>query len=84
MVNFVYFRLDKGEMSFYLYPPSGDIPLHLLENYALSRCRLLLRLAQCTNAKDQDDVLQDADIVGLSHCLIAGTAKDIVSHYILR
>ena len=71
-------------MSFYFSPPNGIVSFKKLEEYSMSRCQLLLRLVRCANSSDQDDVLQDANVVSQSDCLIAGTVKDSISHYVLR
>jgi len=71
-------------MTFYLSPPRGEVCVQKMEDYSLSRLQLLLRLTQCADTADQEDVYQDAGIVSHSDCLIAGTVKDAMSHYILR
>lgn len=71
-------------MSFYLYSPTGNVSFHKLEDYALKRLEFLLRLVVCQDENEVEDVLQDADIVNQSDCLITGTAKDAISHYALR
>nr|KAI8760015.1 DNA primase large subunit-like [Biomphalaria glabrata] len=52
--------------------------------YGLKRLQFLIRLVQCRNDKEVEDVIQDTSIVDNSDCLIIGTAKDLISHYILR
>lgn len=68
-------------MSLYLSPPTGTVPLHKLQDYATKRLQFLIRLIAC---KDVDDVLEDAHFVEQSECLITDSAKDLISHFILR
>ncbi|KAH9524401.1 hypothetical protein Btru_054436 [Bulinus truncatus] len=71
-------------MSFYLLPPEGIAPYHKLEEYGLTRLHFLLRLMHCRDGSEVNDVIQDAYVIDHSDCLINGTAKDNISHYILR
>ncbi|XP_055899864.1 uncharacterized protein LOC106074699 isoform X1 [Biomphalaria glabrata] len=77
---FIYFC----KMSFYLSPPEGIVSYEKLEMYGLKRLQFLIRLVQCRHDKEVEDVIQDTSIVDNSDCLIIGTAKDLISHYILR
>ncbi|KAK6166586.1 hypothetical protein SNE40_023241 [Patella caerulea] len=72
-------------MSFYLKPPCGTISLGKLNEFAWRRLDLLARIhATGGDRMKLLDIVNDLSIVSHSECLIGGTQKDNVSHYILR
>lgn len=72
-------------MAFYIEPPKGDISINQLENWALKRLRLLLDLICCHGDMEAvREVMENPSSAAKSDCLIEGTAKDAVSHFILR
>ncbi|XP_063412112.1 uncharacterized protein LOC134694932 [Mytilus trossulus] len=72
-------------MSFYLEPPSGTISLQNLERFAEKRLDFLIKIYEARNDRVRlFDVVHDAGNVVDSECLIDGTKKDAISHFILR
>lgn len=72
-------------MSFYLEPPSGTISLQNLERFAEKRLDFLTKIYEARNDRVRlFDVVHDAGNVVDSECLIDGTKKDAISHFILR
>ncbi|XP_050419505.1 uncharacterized protein LOC126832682 [Patella vulgata] len=72
-------------MSFYLKPPCGTISLSKLNEFACRRLDLLARIHETGGDRMKLlDIVNDLSIVSHSECLIGGTQKDNVSHYILR
>ncbi|XP_013421355.1 DNA primase large subunit isoform X1 [Lingula anatina] len=72
-------------MTFYFTIPSGNVSLSRLEQFAMERLQFLIQLAAC-----KGDVIQATDLcmqlqhVEHSECLIQGTLKDKISHFVLR
>ncbi|XP_052079432.1 uncharacterized protein LOC127717709 [Mytilus californianus] len=72
-------------MSFYLEPPSGTISLQNLERFAEKRLNFLMKIYEAKNDRVRlFDVVHHAGNVVDSECLIDGTKKDAISHFILR
>lgn len=72
-------------MAFYIEPPRGNISINQLENWALKRLRLLLDLIRCHGGMEAvKEVMENPSSAANSDCLIEGTTKDAVSHFILR
>jgi hypothetical protein len=72
-------------MSFYLGPPSGRISLQNLERFAEKRLDFLIQIFKAKNDRVKlFDVVQDSVNVADSECLIDGSKKDGISHFILR
>ncbi|KAK7506673.1 hypothetical protein BaRGS_00002148 [Batillaria attramentaria] len=72
-------------MTLYFEPPTGNISLQKLETFAVKRLELLLKVhAARGDVCRLQQVLCDEAVVAGSDCLIAGSTKDKVSHFILR
>lgn len=71
-------------MTFYFQPPTGFVSYQKMEMFALNRLKFLLRLSACRDEGEQVEVITDAQAVQWSDCLIEGTAKDKISHFLLR
>ncbi|XP_021351251.1 DNA primase large subunit-like [Mizuhopecten yessoensis] len=72
-------------MTFYLNPPSGNISLQHLEKFARTRLDFLLKITSCGGDKLKlQDTVTDFLTVAESDCLLDGSTKDVVSHFILR
>lgn len=72
-------------MLFYVKPPSGNISLQTLELSARRRLNFLIKVNQAKGDNSRlHELVLDCQNVAESECLIAGTAKDNVSHFILR
>ena len=72
-------------MAFYIEPPFGNISLSNLECYAKKRLDFLLKVAACHGSVvKMKDVVEGCSTVSDSDCLIEGTKKDSLSHFILR
>ena len=74
------------DMAFYLRPPSGNISLEKLEAFARRRLCFLIKILETDkkNLTFTDWVYEDVSLVADSDCLIEGTKKDQISHFILR
>ncbi|XP_052252635.1 uncharacterized protein LOC127859332 [Dreissena polymorpha] len=70
-------------MAFYLTPPSGNIALHKLTEYTVTRLQFLRRVME-TNGHQLSllDVVKEGAMC--SDCLIEGSIKDKISHFMLR
>ncbi|WAR04934.1 PRI2-like protein [Mya arenaria] len=70
-------------MAFYLTPPSGVIQLYKLSDYTITRFHFLSKVF-----KSNGDQMKLIDImkesVELSDCLLEGSVKDKISHFMLR
>lgn len=74
-------------MAFYLRPPSGNISLEKLESFAWRRLCFLIKILETHNNNNivlTNLVYEDVSLVSDSDCLIEGTKKDQISHFILR
>ncbi|XP_064598355.1 uncharacterized protein LOC135464747 isoform X2 [Liolophura sinensis] len=72
-------------MTFYFKPPSGTTQLQRLEKLALTRLNFLLKLVVTSGDPVKvHDLLTDISLVEDSDCLIEGTRKDRISHFVLR
>ncbi|KAL5005853.1 hypothetical protein ScPMuIL_017011 [Solemya velum] len=72
-------------MAFYLEPPNGNISLQKLEKFAIRRLNFLIQISELESDHiGMRDILTDSCNVAESECLIEGTVKDRVSHFILR
>ncbi|XP_053372664.1 uncharacterized protein LOC123561011 [Mercenaria mercenaria] len=72
-------------MSFYISPPGGNISLQKLTQFAVARFNFLSKVYDTGgNRLEIFDILKDTENVQDSECLIEGTVKDRLSHFILR
>ncbi|XP_041375016.1 uncharacterized protein LOC121387853 [Gigantopelta aegis] len=72
-------------MSFYLKPSTGSISLQKLEAIAITRLGFLLKVhRKGDNPVDLLDIVKTEGCVQESDCLIGGSHKDNISHFILR
>lgn len=72
-------------MALYLEPPNGNISLQKLEKFAMRRLNFLIQIHELENDHTSlRDILTETSNVADSECLIEGTVKDTVSHFILR
>lgn len=63
----------------------GGITISQLENWAVKRLQFLLDIFGCHGNMDAVKQLMESPLsVEKSDCLIEGTTKDAVSHFILR
>lgn len=70
-------------MAFYVKPPKGNIPLDKLFNFGEKRLRFLYELCSTSENKLQD-LIQRVELLEKADCLIEGTTKDKVSHFLLK
>ena len=72
-------------MALYIDPPSGIVQLGRLERYARTRLAFLLKVARCHgNAMLLRDVMTECAAMEAADCLIEGSKKDEISHFLLR
>ncbi|XP_038071650.1 probable DNA primase large subunit [Patiria miniata] len=71
-------------MAFYIKPPGGIEKLQNLAVYGKKRLRFLQQVLRCDSSADFRGLLDCADTADDSECLIEGTTKDRVSHFLLR
>ena len=75
-------------MTFYLLPPRGSIPLAELEGISWRRLSFLLQVGASSGAGASymaiKDLVEENGTVEHSECLIEGTKKDAVGHFLLR
>ena len=72
-------------MSFYVHPPGGLAQLARLESWAHKRLQFLMAVQSCHgNMMLLNDLLGQASTVEDCDCLLEGTKKDAVSHFVLR
>lgn len=72
-------------MAFYILPPSGDVNISTLEKWAFKRLSFLLCIYRCHgNMNTLKDLIENPSSAEDSDCLIEGTTKDAISHFILR
>ena len=72
-------------MAFYVKPPKGKIALEKLETYTKKRLEFLLQVWNCSgDVVMMKDLVEEVAMVTDSDCLIEGSHKDIVSHFMLR
>ncbi|KAK3082675.1 hypothetical protein FSP39_002306 [Pinctada imbricata] len=73
-------------MTFYIEPPTGNISLEKLETFANNRLKFLIELFGVGENSLRRGFGETFGIERLttSDCLIEGTQKDLISHFILR
>ena len=71
-------------MAFYIKPPSGTENLQNLAVFGKKRLTFLKQVLRCDSITDFRGLLECADTADDSECLIEGTTKDRVSHFLLR
>ncbi|XP_070187200.1 DNA primase large subunit-like isoform X3 [Littorina saxatilis] len=72
-------------MALYIEPPTGNISLQKLETFALKRLDFISRIKEARGDVCRlQEIVCDDGAVADSDCLIAGSAKDKVSHFMLR
>ena len=72
-------------MAFYIKPPRGHIDISTLEDWAMKRTMFLLNIYSCRgNLFAVKELIESEETAKCSDCLIEGTTKDAVSHFILR
>ena len=72
-------------MSFYLKPSTGYISFQNLEAIAVTRLNFLLNVHRARNNQvDILDIVNRSESVRESGCLIGGSQRDNISHFILR
>ncbi|XP_071549404.1 uncharacterized protein [Panulirus ornatus] len=73
-------------MAFYIKPPEGNISLSRLYEDAETRLLFLCEVHQCCGSSGQiQSILVDhPSIASNSECLIEGSRKDRISHFVLR
>ena len=72
-------------MVFYIFPPSGRLSLSNIESYLLKRMTLAVKMSTCEgNFHAIRDMLEEVSVVTNSECLIEGSRKDQISHFLLR
>ena len=72
-------------MCLYLDTPSGNISLQKLINYTLTRYKFARKIYE-TNADVNliSEILCNEDFARESGCLIVGSVKDKISHFMIR
>ncbi|KAG7164085.1 DNA primase large subunit-like 2 [Homarus americanus] len=73
-------------MTFYMKPPEGNIQLNKLYQDAETRLFFLCQIHQCWGDIDQvrSIIVDHSSIRSNSDCLIEGSRKDRISHFVLR
>ncbi|XP_071101155.1 DNA primase large subunit-like [Haliotis cracherodii] len=72
-------------MAFYLRPTTGHVSLQKLHTFAVNRLEFLLKIHQAGGDRLRLlDIANNLQTVANSDCLIEGTQKDNISHFILR
>ena len=74
-------------MAFYIQPPVGNISLLNLTKFSKARLELLFFIMENIHTDVRTTVsslLSESQNVFRSDCLIEGTTKDGISHFILR
>ena len=71
-------------MAFYIKPPEGKGNLESLRVYALRRMNFLAEVLACKDADDFRSLLEKGSTAVDSDCLIEGSRKDRISHFLLR
>ncbi|XP_041467466.1 probable DNA primase large subunit [Lytechinus variegatus] len=71
-------------MAYYIKPPDGFGTLEKLRVYALRRMNFLVEVVNCAEATDFQQLLEKGATAVDSDCLIEGSKKDRISHFLLR
>ncbi|XP_046555482.1 DNA primase large subunit-like [Haliotis rubra] len=72
-------------MAFYLRPSTGHVSLQKLHTFAVNRLEFLLKIHHAGGDRLRLlDITNNIQTVADSDCLIEGTQKDNISHFILR
>ncbi|XP_067648616.1 uncharacterized protein [Haliotis asinina] len=72
-------------MAFYLRPSTGHVSLQKLHTFAVNRLEFLLKIHNAGGDRLRLlDITNNIQTVADSDCLIDGTQKDNISHFILR
>lgn len=79
-----WYVLALTKMAFYIKPPEGFGALEKLRVYALRRMNFLLEVLKCAEATDFQELLEKGTTAVHSDCLIEGSRKDRISHFLLR
>ena len=72
-------------MALYINPPRGNITLTQFEEFAKTRLKFLLDIETCkANHSHLRKLVENHILVSNSDCLIEGSRKDNISHFIMR